>query len=129
MAARHRGPLSLAPAAEAQGPTIGAPGTHAGPANIASAPAADSGPPHSEKATDTGTAHGSRQRKRPWKRDWTTWVLILAPLVFITAVSITPIGNAAAGFGAVLGLGSLMAIPAALITKLIRRLRRRSRAR
>jgi len=115
-----------APAAEAQGPTIGAPGTHAGPANIASAPAADSGPPHSEKATDTGTAHGSRQRKRPWKWHWTTWVLILAPLVFITAVSIQ---YAAPGLSAVVGLLSLVAIPAALIAKVVRRLRRRSQAR
>jgi serine/threonine-protein kinase len=113
--------------AKAQSPTIGAAGTCADPASIVPAPVADKSLPRREGSTGGRAARGTRQLKHPWKRHWTTWVLILAPVAFITALVITPMGHVANVVGANLGFASLIAIPVALITKLIRRLRRRSK--
>jgi hypothetical protein len=114
-------------AAEAQSPTSGPAGPRANPASIVPAPAAAKGLTRREGPNGGGTAGDTRQLKRPWNRDWTTWVLIIATGGFIIAVAIT---HAVPGLGALLGVLSLfVAIPVGLIAKLVRRLRRRSRRR
>jgi serine/threonine-protein kinase len=116
-----------ATAARAQSPAIGAAVTRAHPASIVSEPVAGKSIPRREGSTSAGAGRGTRRLKRPWKRDWTTWVLVLAPVVFITALAITPMGHVANVLGANLGFASLIAILVALITKLIRRLRTRNK--
>jgi hypothetical protein len=72
----------------------------------------------------------ARALKRPWTRDWATWVLILALPAFVTGVMVVPLGPVGIGFGVVLIDGLVFAVPIALIAKLIRwRRRHRSHAR
>jgi Protein kinase domain len=75
----------VATAAKAQSPTIGAAGTRTDPASIVPAPVADKSLPRGEGSTGGERAQGTSQIKRPWKRDWTTWLLIFAPVGFITS--------------------------------------------
>jgi serine/threonine protein kinase len=67
------------------------------------------------------------QVKGAWRQDWTAWALILAGPAAVLGLLIAPLGHAAGGYGALLFLGGLLAIPVALIAKLVRR-QRRSRA-
>ena len=60
-----------------------------------------------------------------WRQDWTAWALILAGPAAVLGLIIAPLGHAAGGYGALLFLGGLLAIPVALIAKMVRRQRRR----
>ena len=60
-----------------------------------------------------------------WRRDWTAWALILAGPVAVLGLIIAPLGKFAGLYGALMFFGGLLAIPVALIAKLVRRQRRR----
>jgi serine/threonine protein kinase len=62
--------------------------------------------------------------RRPWTRDWTAWLLIISIPVTIFALSVASLGAAGAGLGGALFLVVLVAVPTALIAKLVRRMRR-----
>jgi hypothetical protein len=61
---------------------------------------------------------------RPWQRDWALWVLILALPTMIVGASIYSLGPVGKGFGTVLIDAPLFAALAALITLLVRWLRK-----
>ena len=61
---------------------------------------------------------------RPWQRDWARWVLILFLPTVIVGTWIYSLGPVGKGFGTVLLDAPLFAAVAALITMLIRRLRK-----
>jgi hypothetical protein len=116
-------------AAEAQSPATGPAGPRADPASFVPArqppPGAAKGLTRREGSTGGGAASETPQPKRPWTRDWITWLLIVGAVGFITGLALT---GAAPGAGAAIGSLSLfVAIPVGLIAKLVRRLRRRSR--
>ena len=64
--------------------------------------------------------------RRPWTRDWTAWTLIIAIPVTVFALSIVNLGAAGSGLGGALFLVVLVAVPTALIGKLVRRMRRQT---
>jgi len=64
------------------------------------------------------------QVKGAWRTDWTAWALILAGPVAILGLIIAPQGHVAGEYGALMFFGGLLAIPVALIAKLVRRQRR-----
>jgi len=66
---------------------------------------------------------------RRWQRDWTAWTLILAAPVVIAAALFATLGPVADDIGASVFAVMLLAVPAALIARLARWLRRRSAAR
>jgi serine/threonine protein kinase len=124
-------PQQFPPAArvpQSQSLTTGPAGPRADPAISVPPPAAAKGITRREESTGEGAADETPQFKRPWTRDWTTWLLILGAVGFITGVALT--SAAAPGIvGALVGLSLFVAIPVGLIAKLVRRLRRRSRRR
>lgn len=76
-----------------------------------------------------GTVLASRGGQREWRRDWTAWVLILAAPVVLTAALFSLLGPVANDIAASACALALLAVPAALIARLVRWLRRRSAAR
>jgi hypothetical protein len=76
-----------------------------------------------------GAAVSARAGQRQWQRDWTAWVLILAAPVVLVAALIAQIGPVANDIGASVFAVALFSVPAALIARLARWLRRRSAAR
>lgn len=60
----------------------------------------------------------ARPLKRPWTREWTTWVLIVAPPIWLTAVILSSNGHN--GFVLALSIVAFLAFPVALIVKLVR---------
>jgi serine/threonine-protein kinase len=121
----------------AASPAVGPAATGA-PGPIAQAPVAVSPqrPAYGAQATPPGLGYRQAvpafpqfdhrgQAKGAWRRDWTAWALILAGPVAIFGLIIAPLRNGAGGYGALLFLGGLLAIPVALIGKAVRRQRRR----
>ncbi len=80
-------------------------------------------------APQRARARTSRGRQRRWRNDWTAWTLILAAPVVVAAALFATLGAVANDIGASVFAITLLALPAALITKLARWLRRRSAAR
>jgi serine/threonine protein kinase len=74
-------------------------------------------------------AVSTRAGQRQWRRDWTAWALILAAPVVLVAALIAQIGPVANDIGASVFAVALFSVPAALIARLARWLRRRSTAR
>jgi hypothetical protein len=74
-------------------------------------------------------ADTSRSVVRRWQRDWTAWTLILAAPFVIAAALFATLGPVADDIGASVFAVMLLAVPAALIARLARWLRRRSAAR
>jgi serine/threonine protein kinase len=74
-------------------------------------------------------AISERAGQRRWRRDWTIWVLILAAPVVVVAALIAQIGPVANDIGASVFSIALFSVPAALIARLTRWLRRRRTAR
>jgi len=62
---------------------------------------------------------------RSWQRDWTNWALILALPVMIAGARIALIGRAADSFAGLVFLIGFLAVPVALVTKLVRWIRPR----
>jgi hypothetical protein len=62
--------------------------------------------------------------QRPWQRDWARVVLIVALPTIIVGAAIYSLGPVGKGFGSVLIDGPVIAVPAALITLLVRWLRK-----
>jgi Protein kinase domain len=127
----HVAPQAAGPAAG--GPAAGGlPGPVAQPAAVVSPP----GPAYGARAMPAGVGYrqavpafpqsGYRGHVRGgWRQDWTAWALILAGPVAVIGLIIAPAGYVAGEFGALLFFGGLLAIPVALIGKLVRRRRRR----
>jgi serine/threonine protein kinase len=98
----------------------------AGAAVPAAAPAVTTWPSAALEQPRAGTSGGARRR---WQRDWTAWTLILAAPVVIAAALFATLGPVANDIGASVFAVTLLAVPAALIARLARWLRRRSAAR
>ena len=71
----------------------------------------------------------SRRTKRPWKRDWTAWALILALPAVVIAALIGQAGAVGNGIGLGMFVIAVLAVPVALLTKLARWARRRRASR
>ncbi len=113
------GPVpSRAATAGTRRPTLGTPGMATSPETILPTPAAGYGPPH---------PGGNRRPKRPWKRDWTAWVLILAFPVALTGILLSPLHPVGTGIGGTMFFLALLGVPVALIAKLARWFRHRGR--
>jgi hypothetical protein len=108
----------------------------AGPIAQAPVPVSPQRPAYGAQATPAGFGypqvlpafpqfgHGG-QVKGAWRGDWTTWALILAGPLAVLGLIIAPLGHVVGGYGALMFFGGLLAIPVALIAKLVRRRRRR----
>jgi serine/threonine protein kinase len=90
------------------------------------APAVTTWPSAALQRPRAGASHSARRR---WQRDWTAWTLILAAPVVIAAALFATLGPVANDIGASVFAMTLLAVPAALITRLARWLHRRSAAR
>jgi serine/threonine protein kinase len=114
-AAALRHAFGLAPYHDGAGAVMAADG----PAVIAWPAAA----PQRSRAAKSATV------RRPWRRDWTAWTLILAIPVVVAAALFASLGPVANDVGASVFAVTLLAVPAALIARLARWLRKRSAAR
>jgi serine/threonine protein kinase len=82
--------------------------------------------PSAAPRSPAGASPGVQRR---WQRDWTVWTLILAVPVVITVALFATLGPVENDIGASVFAITLLAVPAALIARLARWLRRRSAAR
>jgi serine/threonine protein kinase len=108
----------------------------AGPIALASAAFSPERPEYAPQVTPAGFGYPQAVPAFPqfdrrgrvngaWRQDWTAWALILAGPAAVLGLIIAPLGHAVGGYGALLFLGGVLAIPVALIAKLVRRQRRR----
>jgi serine/threonine-protein kinase len=98
----------------------------AGAVVAAAAPAAATWPSAAPRRRRAAASPGGPRR---WQRDWTAWTLILAIPVVVAAALFANLGPVADDIGASVFAITLLAVPAALIARLARWLRRRSAAR
>jgi hypothetical protein len=97
-------------------------------ADIPAPPPRDTGGPVPVAARSIQREAQIRVTKRPWTRDWTAWVLILALPVFVVGEIIivkNTTGSAGRGIGVTLSALAFFGFPIALIAKLFRWWRRR----
>jgi hypothetical protein len=90
------------------------------------APAMATWPSAAPRRARAGTSPSLQRR---WQHDWTAWTLILAAPVVVVAALFATLGAVENDIGASVFAITLLAVPAALITKLARWLRSRSAAR
>jgi hypothetical protein len=125
------------PEAQVAPPAAG-PAARGAPGPIAQAPVAVSPqrPAWGAQATPAGFGYPQPVQAVPqfdhrgqvrgaWRQDWTAWALILAGPAVVVGLIFAPLGHVAGAYGALMFLGGLLAIPVALIAKLVRRQRRR----
>ena len=91
------------------------------------APPGDTGGPVPVAARSIQPEAQIRVTKRPWTRDWTAWVLILAlPALTFGIIGLNRVmGSVGYGIGGTLVTLAFLGVPVALIAKLVRWLRRR----
>jgi len=91
-------------------------------------PPRPAGPPAHPAPRAYGYPAPVPRASRGWRQDWTNWALILALPVAITGPFIALIGGIADGIGGWVFFIGLLALPVALVTKLVRWVRRQMRS-